>query len=187
MWTEVWTSWWLFLDAHQIWLKFNKGWGACYWFKSTNSDFLCVIRFTGFGGPVPHRPVEDLAFAVAKFIQKGGSYINYYMVRTHIISPVWLWCYVVNPWAQVWHDTYSSFRILVPWWHEFWQDGWWSFHCYKLWLWCSDWWIWSVNISVLSLTCSISICLVFQFLYWLLVFFFLGHSLVIFKSWCLAL
>ncbi|RZR96368.1 hypothetical protein BHM03_00025391 [Ensete ventricosum] len=35
--------------------------------------------FTGFGGPVPHRPVEDLAFAVAKFIQKGGSFVNYYM------------------------------------------------------------------------------------------------------------
>lgn len=35
--------------------------------------------FTEFGGPVPHRPVEDLAFSVAKFIQKGGSFINYYM------------------------------------------------------------------------------------------------------------
>ncbi|KAL0925257.1 hypothetical protein M5K25_003576 [Dendrobium thyrsiflorum] len=35
--------------------------------------------FTGFGGPVPHRPAEDMAFAVAKFIQKGGSFINYYM------------------------------------------------------------------------------------------------------------
>ncbi|XP_020581169.1 beta-galactosidase 2-like isoform X2 [Phalaenopsis equestris] len=35
--------------------------------------------FTGFGSPVPHRPVEDLAFSIAKFIQKGGSYANYYM------------------------------------------------------------------------------------------------------------
>ncbi|CAN4086933.1 unnamed protein product [Withania somnifera] len=35
--------------------------------------------FTGFGNPVPYRPAEDLAFAVAKFIQKGGSFINYYM------------------------------------------------------------------------------------------------------------
>ncbi|MCL7022093.1 hypothetical protein MKW94_014966, partial [Papaver nudicaule] len=35
--------------------------------------------FTEFGGPVPHRPAEDLAFSVAKFIQKGGSFINYYM------------------------------------------------------------------------------------------------------------
>ncbi|KAJ1691165.1 hypothetical protein LUZ63_015320 [Rhynchospora breviuscula] len=35
--------------------------------------------FTAFGGAVPHRPVEDLAFAVARFIQKGGSYVNYYM------------------------------------------------------------------------------------------------------------
>ncbi|KAK7335881.1 hypothetical protein VNO80_27992 [Phaseolus coccineus] len=35
--------------------------------------------FTEFGGPVPHRPAEDLAFSVARFLQKGGSFINYYM------------------------------------------------------------------------------------------------------------
>ncbi|GJM98125.1 hypothetical protein PR202_ga15102 [Eleusine coracana subsp. coracana] len=35
--------------------------------------------FTSFGGAVPHRPVEDLAFAVARFVQKGGSFVNYYM------------------------------------------------------------------------------------------------------------
>ncbi|KAJ3691992.1 hypothetical protein LUZ60_012342 [Juncus effusus] len=35
--------------------------------------------FTAFGGAVPHRPVEDLAFGVARFIQKGGSFVNYYM------------------------------------------------------------------------------------------------------------
>ncbi|XP_010917686.1 beta-galactosidase 5 [Elaeis guineensis] len=35
--------------------------------------------FTEFGGTVHQRPVEDLAFAVARFIQKGGSFINYYM------------------------------------------------------------------------------------------------------------
>ncbi|XP_066325210.1 beta-galactosidase 4 [Miscanthus floridulus] len=35
--------------------------------------------FTKFGGAVPHRPVEDLAFAVVRFIQKGGSFVNYYM------------------------------------------------------------------------------------------------------------
>lgn len=35
--------------------------------------------FTEFGGPIHERPVQDLAFAVAKFIQKGGSFVNYYM------------------------------------------------------------------------------------------------------------
>ncbi|KAK6922654.1 D-galactoside/L-rhamnose binding SUEL lectin domain [Dillenia turbinata] len=35
--------------------------------------------FTEFGGPIHQRPVQDLAFAVAKFIQKGGSFVNYYM------------------------------------------------------------------------------------------------------------
>ncbi|KAH0467917.1 hypothetical protein IEQ34_002950 [Dendrobium chrysotoxum] len=35
--------------------------------------------FTSYGDPLPHRPVENLAFAVANFIQKGGSFVNYYM------------------------------------------------------------------------------------------------------------
>lgn len=35
--------------------------------------------FAEFGGPTYQRPVEDLAFAVARFIQKGGSLVNYYM------------------------------------------------------------------------------------------------------------
>ncbi|XP_051131828.1 beta-galactosidase-like [Andrographis paniculata] len=35
--------------------------------------------FTQYGGPPPHRPAEDLAFAVARFVQNNGSFFNYYM------------------------------------------------------------------------------------------------------------
>ncbi|XP_062013258.1 beta-galactosidase 8-like [Rosa rugosa] len=35
--------------------------------------------FLGFGNPIPYRPVEDLAFAVARFFEKGGTFQNYYM------------------------------------------------------------------------------------------------------------
>ncbi|KAI4345367.1 hypothetical protein L6164_012497 [Bauhinia variegata] len=35
--------------------------------------------YTDWGGRLPHRPVEDLAFAVARFFQRGGSFQNYYM------------------------------------------------------------------------------------------------------------
>ncbi|KAJ8634269.1 hypothetical protein MRB53_027605 [Persea americana] len=35
--------------------------------------------YASWGGRVPHRPVEDNAFAVARFFQRGGSYHNYYM------------------------------------------------------------------------------------------------------------
>ncbi|KNA14541.1 hypothetical protein SOVF_106370 [Spinacia oleracea] len=35
--------------------------------------------FTEFGGPSHQRPVQDLAFSVARFIQTGGSFVNYYM------------------------------------------------------------------------------------------------------------
>ena len=42
--------------------------------------FGILYRFTDFGGPNHRRPAEDLAFAVARFIQKGGSLVNYYMV-----------------------------------------------------------------------------------------------------------
>ncbi|KAL6531862.1 hypothetical protein OROMI_028225 [Orobanche minor] len=53
---------------------------------SPNKDYKPTIwteAWTGwfevFGGAIHHRPVEDLAFAVARFIQKGGSFVNYYM------------------------------------------------------------------------------------------------------------
>ncbi|PKI31692.1 hypothetical protein CRG98_047902 [Punica granatum] len=35
--------------------------------------------FKTFGSRDPHRPAEDVAFAVARFFQKGGSLNNYYM------------------------------------------------------------------------------------------------------------
>ncbi|XP_022638745.1 beta-galactosidase 9 isoform X1 [Vigna radiata var. radiata] len=35
--------------------------------------------YTQWGEKLPHRPVEDLAFAVARFFQRGGSFQNYYM------------------------------------------------------------------------------------------------------------
>ncbi|KAL8230199.1 hypothetical protein R6Q59_000024 [Mikania micrantha] len=39
--------------------------------------------FLSFGYPVPYRPVEDLAFAVARFFEKGGTFHNYYMVHSN--------------------------------------------------------------------------------------------------------
>ncbi|XWS72179.1 hypothetical protein CRYUN_Cryun02cG0017900 [Craigia yunnanensis] len=35
--------------------------------------------YTEFGGAVPTRPTEDIAFSVARFIQNGGLFVNYYM------------------------------------------------------------------------------------------------------------
>ncbi|CAL9067570.1 beta-galactosidase 15 isoform X1 [Musa acuminata AAA Group] len=35
--------------------------------------------YASWGGRVPRRPVEDNAFAVARFFQRGGSFHNYYM------------------------------------------------------------------------------------------------------------
>ncbi|KAL8102569.1 beta-galactosidase-like [Apium graveolens] len=35
--------------------------------------------YTKFGGAVPYRPAEDLAFSVARFVQNNGSFFNYYM------------------------------------------------------------------------------------------------------------
>lgn len=35
--------------------------------------------FLSWGGALPYRPVEDIAFAVARFYQRGGTFQNYYM------------------------------------------------------------------------------------------------------------
>ncbi len=44
--------------------------------------FLFLIRdgwFQHWGEAVPHRPVEDDAYAVARFVANGGTFHNYYM------------------------------------------------------------------------------------------------------------
>ncbi|GMH11874.1 hypothetical protein Nepgr_013715 [Nepenthes gracilis] len=60
--------------------------GFYYDYFSPNKDYKPKIWteawtgwFTDFGGPVPGRPAKNLAFAVTRFIHKGGSFINYYM------------------------------------------------------------------------------------------------------------
>jgi len=35
---------------------------------------------TSWGDPYVYRPAQDQAFAAARFIQNGGSFLNYYMV-----------------------------------------------------------------------------------------------------------
>lgn len=35
--------------------------------------------YSSWGDPIPWRPIEDNAFAVARFFQRGGSFHNYYM------------------------------------------------------------------------------------------------------------
>lgn len=35
--------------------------------------------FQNWGQPIPHRPSVDVAFAVARWFARGGSYMNYYM------------------------------------------------------------------------------------------------------------
>lgn len=35
--------------------------------------------FTAWAGPLPYRPAEDIAFAVARFFQLNGTFQNYYM------------------------------------------------------------------------------------------------------------
>ncbi|KAF6152219.1 hypothetical protein GIB67_005873 [Kingdonia uniflora] len=60
-------------DFYCDWFSPNKAYKPKIWTENWTG------WFTKFGGAVPYRPAEDLAFSVAKFIQKGGSFINYYM------------------------------------------------------------------------------------------------------------
>lgn len=64
-----------------FWMEMAADEVFCY-LSACNFICLCYCRYTAFGSPVPHRPAEDLAFAVARFIQKGGSFVNYYMVSS---------------------------------------------------------------------------------------------------------
>ncbi|KAL4380244.1 hypothetical protein AHAS_Ahas04G0014100 [Arachis hypogaea] len=51
--------------------------------NSKNKPKMWTENWTGWfknwGGQIPHRTAEDVAFAVARFFQYGGTYQNYYM------------------------------------------------------------------------------------------------------------
>lgn len=51
--------------------------------NSPKKPRMCTEAWSGwlqsFGGLHPKRPTEDLAFAVARFYEMGGSFLNYYM------------------------------------------------------------------------------------------------------------
>lgn len=49
-------------------------------FEIQDISIFWYVRYQDWGQSAPHRPVEDNAFAVARFFQLGGSFHNYYMV-----------------------------------------------------------------------------------------------------------
>ncbi|KAF6174297.1 hypothetical protein GIB67_040790 [Kingdonia uniflora] len=71
-------------DAPQPMINTCNGW-YCDSFtpNSPNSPKMWTENWTGWfkhwGGRDPHRTAEDLAFAVARFFQFGGTFQNYYM------------------------------------------------------------------------------------------------------------
>ncbi|KAJ1689107.1 hypothetical protein LUZ63_013262 [Rhynchospora breviuscula] len=53
--------------------------------NSSNKPKMWTENYSGwflsFGGSAPYRPPQDLAFAVARFFQRGGTFQNYYMYQ----------------------------------------------------------------------------------------------------------
>ncbi|KAM7486073.1 hypothetical protein LguiA_002082 [Lonicera macranthoides] len=49
------------------------------WTENWDGWYDELYMYTSWGARLPHRPVEDIAFAVARFFQRGGSFQNYYM------------------------------------------------------------------------------------------------------------
>ncbi|XP_002516256.2 beta-galactosidase 15 [Ricinus communis] len=71
-------------DAPQPMINTCNGW-YCDQFtpNNANSPKMWTENWTGWfkswGGKDPHRTAEDVAFAVARFFQTGGTFQNYYM------------------------------------------------------------------------------------------------------------
>ncbi|RWW34796.1 hypothetical protein GW17_00000417 [Ensete ventricosum] len=65
-----------------LWTEDWNGWydGAYHYGSLEQTQNYAYFRYASWGGRVPHRPVKDNAFAVARFFQRGGSFHNYYMV-----------------------------------------------------------------------------------------------------------
>lgn len=99
-----------------------------------------MIRFNEFGGTIHERPVQDLAFAVARFVRTGGSFINYYMVSLSNFSSHHglIFCIICCNLNEIYQT--------VPWRHQLWAHCRRSVHHNQLRLWCPDWWIWYVTV-----------------------------------------
>ncbi|KAF2322850.1 hypothetical protein GH714_031363 [Hevea brasiliensis] len=65
-------------DAPDPLINTCNGFYCDYFSPNKPNKPTCGLRL-GLAGPNHQRPVEDLAFAVARFLQKGGSFVNYYM------------------------------------------------------------------------------------------------------------
>lgn len=50
-----------------------------------NMKYICIYRFKDWDKPDPHRPAEDVAYAVARFFETNGTVQNYYMVCIYIV------------------------------------------------------------------------------------------------------
>ncbi|KAJ8506240.1 hypothetical protein OPV22_007126 [Ensete ventricosum] len=72
-------------DAPQPMINTCNGFSGCASFtpNNENSPKIWTENWTGWfknwGSPDPHRPVEDIAFQVARFFQSNGTVQNYYM------------------------------------------------------------------------------------------------------------
>ncbi|KAJ4838845.1 Beta-galactosidase 15 [Turnera subulata] len=71
-------------DAPQSMINTCNGWYCDQFTPSNpNSPKMWTENWTGWfkswGGKDPHRTAEDVAFAVARFFQTGGTFQNYYM------------------------------------------------------------------------------------------------------------
>lgn len=98
-------------------------------------------RFTEFGAPIHKRPERDLAFAVARFIQRGGSFVNYYMVS--LLVQLIHFNHTQQYWSLLWWIKFLFLLLVtVSWRNKLWENVWRPFHYNQLWLWCSDRWIW---------------------------------------------
>lgn len=140
---------------------------------------VACCRFHTWGEALPSRPVQDIAFAVARFFERGGSFQNYYMVNhdlhwweanpnrntkfrldiSRLQRGVEAWGYLGWSWTASSTGEYgwqtlevkSSCLMIcaVPRRHKLWENIWWGYY-YKLWLWCPPWWIWYVACGCVS-------------------------------------
>ncbi|KAL9224192.1 hypothetical protein vseg_000254 [Gypsophila vaccaria] len=71
-------------DAPQPMINTCNGW-YCHDFTPNNANSPKIWTenwtgwFTNWGGKLPHRTAEDVAYSVARFFQTGGTVQNYYM------------------------------------------------------------------------------------------------------------
>jgi hypothetical protein len=137
MWTEAWTGWYWCLVSCFLGFHVNKKHTTRYiaWFFVAFSLCLCLQVYWVWRSSSSSTRWRLGIFSCKVYSERG--------IIHQLLHGKFIICWFQYVGSPFWNIRLSPFFLFisVSWWNKFWSNCWWSLYCYKLWLWCTSWWI----------------------------------------------